>query len=498
MNIKKLLCGLLAGLMLLTAVGCGNGEDTTDDTLADATAAEEKETELKDNVPALDYQDDEIVILSRYREGWTSGEISVEGLNQDPVNDAVYERNKTVEDRLHVKINSLEEHNDDPIAVINMIKNDVSGGSGEYDLLAAACYVTVNESLSGTFADLRQTEYIDFNMPWWTQGFNEAVEYKDAQFAVTGAALLSMYRFSFATLFNKRLFKEAGVPNLYDNVRDGSWTLDYQTSIVTTFHRDDGNGKQDKTGDVYGLITNDYISTDPYWSSCMIPILTKDEYGDYTLENFDIDKLNDTVDKLILLYFGSDNSTYDIAHYGLDDEQDDIRDMFAEGWGAMATLRLMALENASMRDMADEYGVVPMPKFDETQQGYRTLMHDQFTVMAVPTTVVGDRLTEISAFMEVLAYQSYKTVKPAYYDVALRSKYMKDPDSAEMLDIVIDNIYIDPGIIYTNALSTFHDGLRQIMGTKRNTVTSQYKTKSKSAAKSLIKMCQKLDKIIGA
>ena len=130
MNIKKLLCGLLAGLMLLTAVGCGNGEDTTDDTRADATAAEEKETELKDNVPALDYQDDEIVILSRYREGWTSGEISVEGLNQDPVNDAVYERNKTVEDRLHVKINSLEEHNDDPIAVINMIKNDVSGGSG--------------------------------------------------------------------------------------------------------------------------------------------------------------------------------------------------------------------------------------------------------------------------------------------------------------------------------------------------------------------------------
>ncbi|MCQ2429107.1 MAG: hypothetical protein MJ192_02135 [Clostridia bacterium] len=497
MEIKRILCGLLAGLMLLTCIGCGNGEDVTDETQPDAAKTEEIETELKDNVPELNYNDDEVTILSRYREGWTSGEIAVEGLNKDPVNDAVYERNKTVEDRLGLKIISQEEHNDDQALVITMIKNDVSSGAGEYDLLAAACYVTLNESLNGTFADLRQTEYVDFDKPWWSQGFNSAVEYKGAQFAVTGAAVLSMYRFAFATLFNKRLFKEANVPNLYDNVRDGTWTLDYQISIVSSFHRDDGNGKQDATGDVYGLITTDYISTDPYWSSCQVPILTKDEYGDYTLENFDSARLSDVCDKLILLYYGSDGATYDIAHYGADQEQDDIRDMFSEGWGAMATLRLMALENASMRDMVDEYGVVPMPKFDEVQKDYQTLLHDQFTVLAVPTTVRDDRLTEVSALMEVLCYQSYKTVKPAYYDVALRSKYMKDPDSAEMLDLLINNIYIDPGIIYTNALSTFHDGLRQIMGSKKNTVVSKYKSTLKSATKALKKMCDKLDKLIG-
>ena len=136
-----------------------------------------------------------------------------------------------------------------------------------------------------------------------------------------------------------------------------------------------------------------------------------------------------------------------------------------------------------------------MPKYDEAQKEYRTLLHDQFTVLCVPTTVTGDNLDMVSAVMEALASTSYMTVRPAYYETTLRTKIAQDPQSAEMFDVIIDNIYIDAGIIYTNALSSFHDRFRQIMGSKRNTVTSQYKSVVRSAEKAMGKMLEKLDNI---
>lgn len=498
MKMPRILAVLLALVMLVGSfAACGeNIEDPANSDAATTAPVEtEPETELTDWLPSdLNYNGTEITIISRYREGWTSGEIAVEGLTSEPVNDAVYERNKAVEERLGVEIVSIEENNSDPGDVVNKVSTAVKAGTNEYDIMAAACYQAVNESLNGTFADLRKTEYLDFEKPWWSQGFNEVVEYQGAQYAVTGDVVLSLYRFAFVTIFNKFLFTEANQTYLYDYVEDGTWTLDKQIELVPLFHRDNGNAVQDTEGDIYGLATTDYISVDPYWSSCMVDILQKNADGDYELV-FQSAKLFDVCEKTLKLYYECGDATYNFEHYGLDDEQNDIRDMFANGYAAMATVRILELEAGSIRNMEHEFGVVPMPKYDEAQKGYRTLLHDQFTVMCIPTTVTGEDLDTVSAVMEAMASASYKTVRPAYYETTLRTKIAQDPQSAEMFDVIIDNIYIDAGIIYTNALSSFHDRFRQIMGSGKNTVTSQYKSVTRSATKALEKMVKKLDKI---
>ena len=499
MNKTRILAAFLAALMLLGSLAsCGETIETPESTPAgtqDTPTVTEEETELTDALPDdLNYGGDEINIISRYREGWTSGEISVPELLGEDVNDAVYERNKAVEERLNVKIISHEENNNDPGVVVNKVATAVKAGTREYDIMAAACYTAVNESLNGTFANLRQTEYLDFEKPWWSQGFNEVVEYHGAQYAVTGSLLLSMYRFAFVTVFNKDLFTDANQTFLYEYVENGTWTLDKQIELVPLFHQDNGNGTQDYWGDIYGLVSNDFISVDPYWSSCMVDIIQKNGDGDYEMV-FDAGKLHEVAEKTLHLFYNTDNSMFNIKHYGLDDEQNDIRELFSAGSSAMATLRIMELENDMMRNMTHQFGVVPMPKFDENQKEYRTLLHDQFTVICVPTTVKDDRLDEMSAVLEALCATSYKTVKPAYYETTLRTKIAQDPQSAEMMDMIIDNIYIDAGIIYTNALSTFHDKFRQIMGSKKNTVASQYKRVAVQAEKALIKMVEKLEKI---
>lgn len=493
---------LLACLMLGSAlVACGkptenpDPPDTDPTTQGPAVTEEEVETIVEHDLPdELDYGKDEVTIISRYREGWTSGEIAVEKITNEPVNDAVYERNLAVEEELNVKIVSLEEDTPDPTALMTFISNNIISGSGDYDIVACAAYVTVNEALNGTFADLRKTEYIDFEKPYWSQGYNEVIEYQGTQYTVTGSMVLSLYRFAFITTFNKRLFTEAQQEFPYTAVKNNEWTLDYQASLVPLFHYDN-DGTPDDEEDVYGLVTTSYISVDPYWSSCDVPIIGRDEVGGYEMI-FDSEKLFDVTEKVMKLFYGTDGGAYIYEHYGLDEEQNDIRLMFSNGHAAMATVRILELESADMRQMEDEFGVLPMPKYDTAQSEYKTLLHDQFTVMAIPTTVTGDRLDEMSAVLECMASEGHKLVRPAYYESALRYKYMKDPESWEMMDIIIDNIYIDAGIIYTNALSSFHDQFRQIMGSKQNTVSSSYKSKTRAAERALGKMTDKLDSLI--
>ena len=160
MKLTKLAALLLALLMLAGCfTACGETTDGSDTQGATGVGETEPETELTDNLPDnLNYNGTEITIISRYREGWTSGEIAVKELTSEPVNDAVFERNKAVEERLGVSIISIEENNNDPSDVVNKVATAVKAGTDEYDIMAAACYTAVNESLNGTFADLRKTE----------------------------------------------------------------------------------------------------------------------------------------------------------------------------------------------------------------------------------------------------------------------------------------------------------------------------------------------------
>ena len=498
----RFLALLLATVILLgTLCACGETLEGTDTTASEVTHAatepvSEAVTELTDNLPDdLNFGNDEIVILSRYREGWTSGEISVSGFRGEVVNDAVYERNKTVEERLHVQIVNIEEANDDAYVVVNMAATAVKANTHDYDVLASACFVAASESINGTFADMRKSLYIDFDQPWWSQGFNEVMEYQGAQFCGLSSALLSQYRFAFVTLFNKDLFVAYNQPFLYEAVENNTWTLDKQISLIPIFHTDNGNGVQDEEGDIYGLVSCDYVSTDPYWSSCMVDIIKKNGDGDYEFV-FDSGKLHEVGEKVLRLFYGTEGGTYDYKMETQNTEQYRIRDMFARGGAAMATIRILELENQSIRGMEQEFGVVPMPKFDEAQREYRTLLHDQFTVFSILNTVKGEQLDEVGAVLEAMASISYKTLRPAYYETTLRTKIAQDPQSAEMFDIIIDHIYMDAGILYTIPLSTFHDNFRRIIGSKENTVISKYESISIQTERALNTMCKRLDRVL--
>lgn len=460
----------------------------------DGSASQESgELSVLDEVPAdLDYGSEEVVILSRALHGWTWDEVAVPELNSEPVNDAIFNRNITVENRLNIKIKSVTNEDPDPSVVVVEARTAVQAGVDDYDLLAGACCMVLYTVLEGTFRDMSDLMYLDLDKEYWTQDYNEVMSYNDRQYSATGMIALSTYRFAFVTMFNKKSFDESGVPYLYEAVNSREWTLDYQASIAENFYRDlNGDGKKDE-GDFYGLITSPNISTDPYWASCDIALVEKNADGEYEYV-LNVNRLASATDKILKLLYES--GTYLYQYTANDGEQDEIRNAFAKGKGAMATTRLVAVEQGDIRNMADPYGIVPMPKYDVAQKEYGTLQHDQFTVYALPATVKDSKYQMLGAVLEVMASESMRQVKPAYYEIALKRKYMSDPIAWDMLDLIFQTVNIDAGIAYTGVLGTPHDHLRQIITSGTNTVASEYAKLAKSIKKDLRKMQDQLDEL---
>ena len=487
MKATRILSLLLAGLIMTSSlVACASGtDDPTDTASTQSTPNTGDDDEIRDNIPDdLDFGGETVTFISQYVEGLTSGQITVPDLKSEPINDAIFERNKYVENRLNIEIVNIEERvgNYD---VINKVVTAVQSNTGDYDICASPCYAILDQARSGTFANLADAQYLDLNQPWWSQGLNDAISYKDAQYTAAGHIFLSTYRFAFSTVFNKDMFTNANQKFLYDYVDNGTWTLDKQISLLPVFHQDNGNNQQDEQGDIFGLITGRVFHHDIYFSSCEVEIMTKNEDGEYQFV-FDSGKLHEVAEKVLQLYYGTSGATY------ICQDENDLRVIFSNGYGAMMTIRLADLESAEMRNMSQSYGVVPVPRFTEDQDGYYTMLHDAFTSVCIPTTVRGDRLDMVGATLESMASAGYRIVRPAYYETTLRSKLASDPQSAHMMDMIIEGIRIDAGILHLASIDRFHHVFRNLMDSNDNTVVSSYRSRAKADEKRVQQLNAKL------
>ena len=490
---KFLLLLLVTATLLSTLAACAEVDpEITDQT----TASEEESTEILqyDNIPEdLKYNGEDIVILNRMFMGWTWDEVAVPELNSEPVNDAMFNRNLAVTDRLNVNIVSSPIEDPSEYAPIEKIERAVKTGSDEFDLVAAPVYTTTPSALEGTFCDLTDLEYLDLDQEYWMQEYNQTMSFGGAQHTATGMIALSTYRFAFVTMFNKDEFDNKNVPYPYEAIANNEWTLDYQAALAKDFYRDtNGSAKKDE-GDFFGFASCSGINTDAYWASCNLPILAKDAEGYYEYV-LDVGRFSDVMDKVLYLFYDC-GGTYLFPVMTNNVEQDELRVMFTKGECAMMTIRLVAVEQPDVRNMEIQYGIVPVPKYDEAQQDYGTMLHDQFTVFAVPVSAAEEKMEMIGATLEVMASESLRQVKPAYYEIALKRKYMSDPIAWEMLDMIFARIRIDAAVTYVVPMNTPHHKMRTIVASKKNTVSSQCAKLGKSLDKALTKVHKKLENL---
>ena len=493
---KKTLIWLIVAVMLTTLLS-SCADDPQTDPNGDGTTAGEQQTLPNDDVDDLgevDLGGRDVVILSRV-EVVNENEVYAEELNSEPINDAVYNRNLALEDRLKCNIEVVQllpEAGSIAGEAVDEVNNMVVAGGTDYNIVANASYTSMTLAINGRMTDLRGTQYIDFDKNYWSQGFNDALSYKDSQFFVTGPMSLSYYRYMFVTLFNKNLVEDANLEtSLYEVVDNGEWTIGYMQSLAEMFYRDlNGDGSRDG-GDLYGFcarIGPTSSMMDGYWEGSEICILHKDEDNAYTYE-IDKERLSDSLDAVLGLLNcpGSFTATTNAG-------DGDVLTKFAQDESVMINYRLIAVEDALIRNMVNDYGILPIPKLTAAQD-YSTHVQVEVILYGVPSTCY-DQIDDLGIFLEAYASESYRSVKPAYYEIALTSKYARDPQSVEMLDRVVSSVNIDPINLYCVSFNFTSANIRALHQSGDNTVSSMIKKNEASVRKGVEKLNKALDKVI--
>ena len=150
----------------------------------------------------------------------------------------------------------------------------------------------------------------------------------------------------------------------------------------------------------------------------------------------------------------------------------------------------------------DNYYLIPTPKFDEAQSRYITLNMGQPAQYGVPITA--QNTDAIGATLEAMAAESKRILRPAYYNVNLGEKILRDPDSREMIDMIMDNVHVDFGYCYAGAIGSgltqdnwtmFFDLFRTIGQKKKEHFASTYEAKANLYEKRLKQLIEAFDKI---
>ncbi len=493
---KKILIWALVALMLLPCllVSCVEG-DPGDETQSTLAGSEQFETSNdRDDLGEVDLGGRDITVVSRV-ESVNQSEVYVEETDTDPINDAVYNRNLALEERLKCKINVVQylpEAGSVAGEAVDAVNNMVIAGGTDFNIVANCSYTSMTLALNGRMTDLRATSYIDFDKNYWSQGFNDALSYKTSQFFVTGPMSLSYYRYMFVTMFNKRLLEDEGMGEaLYEVVENGEWTIDYMTSIAERFYQDlNGSGSRDGE-DLYGFcarIGPTSSMMDGFWEGSEICVLQKDEDNAYVYE-IDQERLSNSLEAVLGLLncAGSFTATTNAG-------DGDVLTKFAQDEAATITYRLIAVEDPTIRSMSSDYGILPVPKLTESQD-YRTHVQVEVILYGVPSTCY-DQIDDLGIFLEAYASESYNRVKPAYYEVALTSKYVKDQQSVDMLDRVVHSVAIDPVNLFSLSFSFGSANIRAMHQSGNNTVSSMIRKNEKTLKKGVEKLNKALDEVL--
>lgn len=491
---KKLLCMLLALLLLSSLlVACADDQGSEQDSKGEQSEVVTGDPNYMDEVPELSFGDETITILSNNKFG-VSDEFFSESnsdTQSDVVAHAVYQRNMDIEDRLDVQLEMILEA--EPSAKHSTA---IKGGSADYDIVADSTYIIIQSVLKGEFLNLRDIQYIDLDKYYWTQGYNDIVSFgeNNKQYLASGALALSMFRYMFVTVYNREVFEDLGETDLYEVVKNNEWTLDYQNQIIADRYQDTGttvNKKDDR--DMYGLITGDTVSVDPYCVAANIQLVSKDENGEWFYNTEQFEKTVDLCEKVQALY--NNASTYVFKGSTYDDTgKTDIVEAFAASKSMMATVQVFALET-NVGDLAEfDYGIAPMPKFDASQENYATYVQDQVTGIGVSSSISDeDTMAMMGAVLECMASKSYETVVDAYYSTALSYQYLQNPESKEMLDLIYNSLTFDftgacSNIIMNNGGQSIRDQLRPLFSGKSTKLGSTLTRWEKSTNKALGKV----------
>lgn len=454
---KKIICLFLAVLMVAAiAVGCTEkvnpipGPATTDAGTSggDVTTGEQGETEttrIYPDLPDDKYDGRDYRILASNVFGYRTWEdLYVEEEGDSPISQGVYRRNLLIEEKYGVNITMQEEQYLD---YENIINNTASSGESVADV-----YVSLGDNIQrlygqNVFYNLAAIEYLELDKPWWNQ---DAVDsFNINGYMPFGICNLTINDFGTAgaIYFNKRLVTDYSIGNMYEIVEKDEWTqaklLELAKGMYLDLNKDGKYGPEDQyglTGDD-GLVNHLFVSGGGRYVS-------KDEDG-YPYDSFYTTRNVNMLQYFLENILFDETVTFNLSQYKVNEAPEGASNNFADGRTLFKQGPLNVTEKLR-GDMLDDFGIIPVPKYDENQKDYYALAQPYGgSVVSIPMFV--EDIDFASIILEALAAESCYTLVPRFYDVILKTRNTRDDESAGMIELILKNRVYDLGMFYNFA-----------------------------------------------
>lgn len=444
MKKSRFISAISSILLCAIAVSCGQTgvNPVSETTLPDTTTAPETDPEYI--YPDKTFDGHEFVILNQATCSWANRLIAPEESTGDLINDAMFERNSRIADRFDIK---FVEHNVTKDEIPSLVRSTVTAGDDAYDLALFPIDQISGLMLDGCFVDLLGVQSLNLDKPWWDQAVIDAATLDDKCYLASSDITFFPFEATWIIYFNEDRFDDLKVSYPYDLVREGKWTIDKLNEYCTlgaslngqeSFKYDENNNKAD-----YGIITHSQIVQALIFGAGETLI---DKTKNPPEFNGDSERLFGIYEKIAALT-GTEGAHLDRDKAGgVDtDTKSFCRTAFRTGHFMFLCETLGHI--AGLRDFDGNFGVLPMPKYDEKQDGYHSMVASWGTLMTtIPMSASDPERTGV--ILDALAYDSYKNLMEPYYETYLTQKGARNEDSADMLKIIRDTRVINLGHMF--------------------------------------------------
>lgn len=442
---KRLTTFLLA-MALLASVGCG-GQTDTQTTATSADGATTTEASAPDSFyPDVDYGGAEVSFLN-FDQLWNMYiHVDAAELNADVLNDAVFNRNRKVEQKLGCKIveKTIVNQDNSLSLVTDAAKTSVMSGEDEYDAMMLPISEAPYFITDGYLQDLGALDGFDFDGEWWDQEILKATTFGGKSFIASGAADLMAFDSMWCLFFNENMMADHQLELPYQLVRDGKWTIDELTKYCKSAVSLNGDESFTWSKDgscVYGISSHQNSPEHFWFSAGEMTLDTSGKKPDIILGG---DRFFSVIDKLAPMLDGKEGLTLKASNTDFDAEAGGYVYVFTVSRAMFMTGEIKAAQ--LMRSMNDTFGIVPFPKYDENQDDYITSLVSQLFYFTIPVTSKNAERT--ATVYEAMTHESYVSVIPQYYGNVVEQKGLRNEDSIDMLEILRRTREVDVATIF--------------------------------------------------
>lgn len=405
--------------------------------------------------------------------------------NGTVINDAVYKRERDIEEQFHVDITNYDVGGNFH-EVAEAVRISTAAGAQAYDLTMTHTFAGLTGLMTaGYLYDWNDVPHIDMTQDWWNHNIADTLTIHDKLFANVNDLI---YQRPIVIYFNKDMISSFDLENPYELVHNGTWTWEKLRSMGMAVAADlDGNGKYDEQ-DRYGYGVTLGWQAISVVQSCGIQITNTDENGMYNFDNLATDKMASIFDQYYDILYNSNHMFYNVVYTVEMGAVNGDTPLFKNG-------QLLFLHSNTellprFREISVNFGILPLPKYDEKQDGYYSMADTQMLI--VPSDVKNLEMTGV--ITEALAYESYKNVVPAVYETMFANKYLRDEESYDMFNITRAGLVYEPLWTYGEGADLVY-ALPNMMSAQNKDLISYYDKRKKSTERTINRVIESIDKL---